>query len=296
MRSFRFLLLGLVAILAAAGCSEMTSPAIHSAGTPGRPQALAAGSPHGVPLVAPLVGQGGRLTIGTVTVENDAARLSVRFETGGGWAMLETRIEASRRTAPASPGRRGAVRPSRFEQREFHDPAAVIAEHILDLQACGFAPGDTIFVLAQTRGARFDGQGRPRQRIVAWGGAEPYPGRGPERRLTYVIQAGAPAEPCRLELTWPVGGESICEGGSAEVLWSASGACAGAVRIELLLEGVACQLLAESAPNTGVFLWEDVQRSEFETDGYTLRISAVEGEGEDESGAPFAIDQCGGPE
>lgn len=287
----------LALLLGVAGCSETTAPDLRPGDSAaGTGLALALGSMGGEPLVVPLAARAGRLEVGTVSVSNDAVELRVVMQTSEPWAMAVTNIEITAGRDEFPLGRRGRPQLRKFEHHATHQPPVTILEYAVPLAEAGVTIGETVFLCAHARAVWLDGQGRARRKVDAWGDGESLSGRGRAEVFSYVIQPAGVGQACRLTLLWPNGGESICEGSSALVTWESSGECADAVRVELLRGGLLCQLLAEAAPNTGSFLWEDVQRSDWETDGYTLRVSAAEGEGGDASDAPFSIDQCGGPE
>jgi hypothetical protein len=287
----------LLLVLGTLGCSEMTAPQSPAAGPPGvAPLALSLESPCGDPLVVPLVIGGAQGEIGTVTVSNDESQLYVTLAVNPGWAMTGTQIDVCSDLRQIEVNRAGNPRLKRFAFRETHEPPVTQYTCSVLLENARYQPGDTVYVAAHAQVVRYNAAGRPTRRASAWGAGSALPGPNRAMVLTYRVQACDVVVPCALTIVWPNGGESICEGDTAAVAWSVAGGCAQSVRIELLLGGSVCQLLAESAPNSGAFQWEGVTRTEFETDGYLLRITAVDGGGDDVSDAPFAIDQCGGPE
>lgn len=101
-------------------------------------------------------------------------------------------------------------------------------------------------------------------------------------------------ESCELEVLAPNGDETWTEGETRTISWSGSAGCGDTVRVELLLEGAACAVLAESAPPTGSLEWI-VAPCEGAVDGYRVRV-VDSGTGEsDSSDGTFAIApaECG---
>jgi hypothetical protein len=275
----------------------MTAPESPVTAPPDQPSlTLSLDDPCGDPLVVPLVIGHGQAGIGTVTVSNDASQLFVTLETNPGWAMTGTQVAVLADLQQVQLERAGDPRLKRFTFRETHEPPVTQHTYSLLLASARYEPGDTVYVAAHAQVVRYNAAGRPTRRASAWGAGSPLPGSNRAMYFAYQVQTCDVVVPCAQTVIWPNGGESICEGDTVAVVWNIAGDCVESVRIELLLGGFPCQLLAESAPNSGTFLWEGATRTDFETDGYALRIAAADGEGEDVSDAPFAIDQCGGPE
>jgi len=287
----------LLLVLGTFGCSEMTAPDSPVAGPPDvTPLTLSLDNPCGDPLVVPLVIGGAQGEIGTVSVSNDESRLYVTLATDPGWAMTATQVDVVSDLRRIHVNRAGNPRLKRFAFREAHEPPVTRYTCSVLLENARYQPGDTVYVAAHAQVVRTNAAGRPTRRASAWGGGPAVPGPDRVMYLAYRVQTCEVVVPCAQTVVWPNGGESVCEGDTVAVVWSVEGDCAESVRIELLLGGSVCQLLAENAPNSGTFQWESVTRTDFETDGYLLRITAVDGDGEDASDSPFAIDQCGGPE
>jgi hypothetical protein len=76
--------------------------------------------------------------------------------------------------------------------------------------------------------------------------------------------------PCRIAMDSPVGGETWQAGTAHEIHWSATGACGTGLRVELLLDGVACRTIASAATGDNLS-WEAAQCGE-RTSGYRVRV------------------------
>jgi hypothetical protein len=297
MRPWHLALLALILALGVAGCSESTSP--EPSGllpSEAQPLALAIPEPCGDPLEVPLLAERSNLQIGTVTVANDATQLAVTFVATGGWVLQTTRIEVASAggRSPLPPGAisrlRGVVRTGS------HKPPLAQVEYTVTLAKARVAPGDILYVSAQTSATLFDGAGRPRSKVVARAGTDSFSGGGGAKLFPYIVQSCEPQGPCRLQVVWPNGGEGLCVGDSVAVSWVREGGCADVVRIELLQEGQFALLLADAAPNTGSFLWEGLTQRGAEPEGYAIRLSFPTGTAADVSDGTFEIIQCGGPE
>jgi hypothetical protein len=302
-KAMKYSLLALAAVLllllGASGCSEMTAPegpTATDAPSAISPLRLSLDTPCGDPCVVPLVIGPRQPGIGTVTVSNDETELYITLATNPGWKMTGTQVSVLASLDRMRFNRFGNPRLRSFTFRENHKPPVIEYTYSLNLAGARFASGDTLFISAHAQVAHYNAAGRPTRRADAWGAGDPLPGPSRAMYFAYQVQTCDIALPCGLTVVWPNGGESICEGDTVTVAWNVEGDCVESVRIELYRDGTLCQLLAASAPNSGAFLWEGATRTDFETDGYVLRIQAADGESVDGSDAPFAIDQCGGPE
>ncbi|MBM3316713.1 MAG: hypothetical protein FJY75_02565, partial [Candidatus Eisenbacteria bacterium] len=95
--------------------------------------------------------------------------------------------------------------------------------------------------------------------------------------------------PCHLALLSPGDGMAFRAGDGVAVSWSASGACADSVSIELLRAGTPCALLAAATPNDGSFDWIAVPCAG-ESEGYALRVRERGGSAAATSAGVFRID------
>ena len=69
------------------------------------------------------------------------------------------------------------------------------------------------------------------------------------------------------------------------------------MRIELLQNGYPCQVIAESAPNTGSYVWADIIGCDPEDwAGYSIRVTDLTSGAADESDGTFSMTLCGGGE
>lgn len=96
-------------------------------------------------------------------------------------------------------------------------------------------------------------------------------------------------ESCDLRLLTPGGGEVWTSGTVRTISWSGSAGCGDSVRIELLREGTACGLIAESAQTTGTLDWI-VAGCGSETQGYRVRVTDPSTGATDASDGDFRID------
>ncbi len=104
-----------------------------------------------------------------------------------------------------------------------------------------------------------------------------------ESHGTFAIQRA-----CELRLQSPNGGETWIEGCERVIGWALTEACAPEVVVELLLDGVLAEMLAEGAPNSGSFAWIP-SRVSGRSNGYAIRIRDPLGGAWDESSGPFSI-------
>lgn len=93
---------------------------------------------------------------------------------------------------------------------------------------------------------------------------------------------------CQIEVLSPDGGEVWVADSSYTVLWSHAGSCAEWVAIDLVSDGAACLALADSTANDGEFLWTAETCGPDTTRG-RVRVTALSGDGGDESDAELAI-------
>lgn len=92
---------------------------------------------------------------------------------------------------------------------------------------------------------------------------------------------------CSLAVESPNGGETLTEGEVDTIRWTGT-ICPGAIRIELLRDGAACDTLAVAAPNVGAFEWT-VRGCGGRFDGYAIRLTETLSGAFDESDEPFSI-------
>jgi hypothetical protein len=243
---------------------------------------------RGEPLVVPLVcGQG--LQLGTVSVTNDEKRLYVTFTPSDGWLLGHSRL-AMATSLEAFP-RPLRLRAGDMVYQRFHDR---LREYTYSIPLRdGWLAGQQELFLAGTAMLLKPG---PRWRPVAvrfvWADGQPFPRSGWQAYFTYTIQATGPGS-CELTVGFPNLGVMFCMGQYAEILWTSDGnACGSDVRVELLHEGEVCQVLAESAPNTGVFVWEEVLQCGGAIDGYTVRVTDLGSGASDDSDEAFMIAEC----
>ncbi len=94
---------------------------------------------------------------------------------------------------------------------------------------------------------------------------------------------------CELTVASPSGGERLCEGDDVQITWTGSGGCGSHVRIELLHDGSACLVLADSVVADGTFDWV-AQPCGQTTSGYRVRITDLASGAEAISDETFTID------
>lgn len=98
----------------------------------------------------------------------------------------------------------------------------------------------------------------------------------------------APA-PCDLTVDYPNGGETLQVGEEVTINWEASDRCGENVRIELLESEVVCVTIAESAANTGSYVWSTAKCEGVRSDSYRVRITDVKTGISDVSDEHFSI-------
>ncbi len=76
---------------------------------------------------------------------------------------------------------------------------------------------------------------------------------------------------CALAITSPGGSANVCEGDPVEITWTSSTCCGPAVRLALLRAGSLCQVIADSIPNTGTYVW-NAARCAGDGHEYTLQV------------------------
>lgn len=91
------------------------------------------------------------------------------------------------------------------------------------------------------------------------------------------------AEPCSLELLYPLGDELFHAGDEVAISWNGSDCCGENITIELRQSGSVCLEIAGLTANDGGFTWTAAQCGTA-IDGYTLRISDTLGDEYAESG------------
>jgi len=256
--------------------------------------------PCGDPLTVPLLAGRGRMPVGSVTAANDGDALCLTLTTQRGWRIAQVRAVVATAFHERPATRRQSARPTRFPLGGRFDSLVASCDLLLPLAEAGLSPGDRVRIAVQATVALCDADGRCLRKARAWAVGTAFPGRGFGSYFSYAIQACGGAEPCTLTLLAPNGGESVCErpdgSGELEILWETTGDCSGDVCIELLRDGELCRTIAAAAPDTGAFLWEGVERCDWEMEGYRVRVAFLEGEGSDLSDAPFEIEPCGGDE
>ncbi len=95
---------------------------------------------------------------------------------------------------------------------------------------------------------------------------------------------------CRPTVVFPNGGEEIPPGSAQTIQWS-SASCEGPVKIQLLRNGLLCEVIAESTPNDGSHPWT-AEMCDGSKTGYRIRIRDLVTQVADESDAVFCIG-CG---
>lgn len=93
---------------------------------------------------------------------------------------------------------------------------------------------------------------------------------------------------CALTVLSPFQSREFCEGDPITIAWNHSSCCGPEVEIELLRDGEVVELLAQSTPNDGEFVW-NAQRIGGETEGYAVRVSDLSTGAGDEGPALFRI-------
>jgi len=250
--------------------------------------------PRAEPLVVALVtGPGAHpgATVGTVSVTNDEKRLYVTFTTSSEWVLGHTRlaVATSLRAFPRP------LRP-RVSDMSFQRIHNRLTEYTYSIPLRdGWLASQQELVLAGAA-TLFKTGSRWRIPVIvrfAWAAGQPFPhGAGWRAYFAYQVQPVGQGS-CTLTLDFPSVGVMFCLGQYAEILWTAEGtACGNEVRIELLHAGEVCQTLAESAPNSGAFVWESVLQCEGEVYDYTIRVTDLSSGASDSSDETFMIAEC----
>ena len=283
------------------GCSETLRPPDGPAASgttalaPLPEEALVCGDPVRVPLMT-----GAFRTLGFVSVENNESGLTVLLEAAPGFVLTHSDVAVVTSPSDFPVNRRGQPVLARFPWRTKHMPPVSEFAYEMSLGELGALSGDSLYVavhaLVHSQRGRRGGPDELWARMLL-----PVDGASHAKQhlsyFAYVVQSCAPpAPPCALTLVSPVGDEVVCTESVWEVQWESSGPCAETVRVELLFDGAVCATLAESAPNTGVFAWENAQPCGAAPYGYTIRLSDAGGTAVSESPQPFWIETCGGGE
>ena len=108
-----------------------------------------------------------------------------------------------------------------------------------------------------------------------------------ESAATFVINPD-----CAITVLIPNGGESLCVGDAVDITLNHSACCCASVRIELLLYGNTCEMIAASTSNDGLFEWTVVQCGGY-TDGYAIMVTDLASGIWDASDETFTINFCG---
>ncbi|MFH1144671.1 MAG: hypothetical protein V1774_09030 [Candidatus Eisenbacteria bacterium] len=275
------------------GCSEVRDPETLTAPT----------APGGVAMIVPC-GQAVIVTLwagqyhdaGTVTVTNDDDTLSVEIVAAPGWYLTESHVAVARTLEELPQTGSGNPKVGHFDFAAVHDPPASGYTYTISVADYGYQVGDALVLAVHAVVERVNEQGVPVQEETAWADGPPFPGNNWATYLHYTVQECVLPANCELTVTFPNGGESFCLGSSEWITWTHDGeACGESVRIELLLNGYACLLIAASAPNAGAYEWEGLLGCDpLESEGYAVRVTDLTSGASDESDAPFRLADCGG--
>jgi hypothetical protein len=93
---------------------------------------------------------------------------------------------------------------------------------------------------------------------------------------------------CALQITSVLDDLSFCTGDDVTVQWTSTACCGPTVRIELLRGGQFYRLLAEAAPNNGLYTWPAALFGS-ETAGYAIRVTDPAGGMSDRTVGTFEI-------
>jgi len=289
------LLTAMLAALAAGvcGCSETSHPEGTTAPAGTGPVAML-DDPCGDPTIVTLWA-GQFIDAGTVTVSNDAELLSVEIVCSPGWYMTETHVAVARTLEDLPQTGSGNPIVGHFDLATDHDPAVATFTYEISIAEYGYQLGDPLVLAVHAIVNRVNDQGAVVQTETAWGDGLDFPGRNWATYIEYTVQECVTPPACWLELDSPNGG-SFCLGSIGTIAWHGDGeACGTLVRIDLLYNGVACDVpIAESAPNIGTFEWEGITGCAGASGNYSIRVTDLESGASDESNAPFVLLDCGG--
>jgi hypothetical protein len=235
---------------------------------------------------------------GSVTVSNDADLLSIEITAASGWLLAETHAAVARSLEYLPQTGSGNPQVGHFDLAEEHDPPVSSFTYEISLAEYEYLPGDDLVLAVHAVVQQFDGGSVPIQEETAWADGLEFPGSSWATYFEYVVQVCTVLPDCELIVTHPSGGE-LCLFEEEVITWEYSGeACGSTVRIELLHNGVPCGMpLAESAPNSGSFVWFVEPCGEGgDLINYAIRVTDLESEAADESDEPFGMIPCGGGE
>lgn len=275
------------AVLVLVGCTDSLDPLgpVMPEGNP--PVSL--GTPADEGTVVPLIARRGR-EVGTVTVSNDETNLYVTFTPDDPWRLYRTGLAVSTHLGRfALPGH---PQPDNMAFITRHNGVAQYTYEI-PLGDSWLETNQELFLAADAFLRRPGGGLFGPRALTAWADGAPYFDRRWRAYFTYTVQSSGSSGDCTLTLEMPNGGDILCLSQFAEIIWESSGQdCGDAVRLELLHDGAACVTIAEEAPNTGFYFWDEVQRCGDEWEGYTILVTDLESGSSDESDGPFVIDLC----
>ncbi|MFH1144126.1 MAG: Ser-Thr-rich GPI-anchored membrane family protein [Candidatus Eisenbacteria bacterium] len=95
---------------------------------------------------------------------------------------------------------------------------------------------------------------------------------------------------CAIAVTSPTGVEILCAGADElPISWTTVDCCGATAKIELLLNGTVCAVIAATTENDGSFPWP-VEQCAAATDGYTIRVTDLVSGASGENPLAFAIE------
>jgi len=275
------------------GCSQSTQPEGTAAPVPVHPIGMI--DPCGEPQVVTLYA-GQFIDAGFVTVSNDAQTLSVEIQTAPGWFMTESHVAVAHTLEDLPQTGSGNPQVGHFDFAAVHNPRVATYTYLIDIAEYGYQLGDPLVVAVHAAVVRVNDGGAIVQRETAWGDGLDFPGNNWATYLEYTVQQCVIEPQCEITVLYPNGGESFCLGDDTMIGWTQEGiSCGDFVKIELLQRGELCLTLAESVPNSGSFVWTDVQGCAIDDlSMLAVRVTDLTSGAFDESDGPFELFDCNG--
>jgi len=292
MRRTLLAALGTALALGVIGCSEVSDRegGAMPTGPAGQTLIIPCGQPTTVTLWA-----GQFFDAGTVTVTNNADTLSVEIVAAANWQLTESHVAVAHTLADLPQTGSGNPQVGHFDFAAEHDPPVTTYTYTISMLDYGYQTGDPLVVAVHAAVERLNDQGAPVQQETAWADGLDFPGDNWATYVEYTVQECVEPVLCVLEVTYPNGGEWFsC--GSDYITWTVTGeGCGDLVRIELLRNSIPCQVIADAAPITDDYYWQDITGCVPDSSlGYSVRVSALTGGAFDVSDATFEIWPCGG--
>ncbi|MFH1278609.1 MAG: hypothetical protein ABIK65_09540 [Candidatus Eisenbacteria bacterium] len=239
------------------------------------------GDPMGYTLIA-----GQHYDAGFITVTLTDGELCIDIQTTGGWVLTETHVAVAPHLDSIPQTGSGNPQVGKFLWETEHDPAVTSFTYCCNPLEYLWEAGE-IYIAVHASVLLLDDAGNPIQEETAWGEGPEFPGRSWATYMNYLVES---CPECELVVTYPNGGEEFCLDSTVSIIWEFTGDSPGTVLIELLQSGEVCQIIADSAPNNGLFEWVAAGCSF--PDGYAVRVTDLGCGATDDSDGPFGLVDC----